>query len=249
MNLNDLLDPHVKGTEAFRPVHGVAVEAYECPEEVQEKLREQLQGLGLSGEGDPCGWKSMWVLRGEGIRWEGITCDDCNPWSISSREATGDLSSVKDMTDLRRLELPGGKITGKLSELANLTALKILDLSNTQVSGNIAELSKLKKLRFLDLPQTQVMGDVLGLWNVTKLEGLSLAQSRVHGNFAVISRMPELTKADLSGTAVSGDLGELEDGCCKQLRELHLGVPASVGTAVLFCLWKTVAAHFETCPL
>ena len=43
---------------------GCCPEAFECLEEVQEKLRGQLRGLGLSGEGDPC-------------RWEGIECRDC----------------------------------------------------------------------------------------------------------------------------------------------------------------------------
>ena len=200
----------------------VAAEASECPEEAQEKLRGQLQGLGISGEGDPC-------------RWDGIECWNCYPWRIDSSEATGDLSSVKEMTDLRALNLLGSQITGKLSELAKLKDLRQLRLSNTQVSGNIEELSKLKKLWHLDLSQTQVVGNVLGLCNVTELEELFLAQSRVHGKIKVISSMPALQKADLSGTAVSGNLGDLPWwGCCKKLRELHLGVPASIGTAVFF---------------
>ena len=263
-----LLDPQVSGTEAFSPVHGVA-EASECPEEAQEKLRGQLQGLSISGEGDPC-------------HWPGIVCyDDCTLYQIQRSRATGDLSSVKEMTKLRALELGGSQVTGNVSELAklkdlwsldlsqtqvvghvkelrklkelvnldlsqtqvmgdlaelsNLTALAILRLSHTQVSGNVAELWKLT-LTCLDLSQTQVVGDVSVLWNMTELMDLSLADSRVHGNFGVISRMPGLLKADLSGTAVSGDLNELHGGCCKKLRELHLGVPASVGTAPVFLL-------------
>ena len=177
--------------EGFRPVHRVAAEVSECPEEVQEKLRVQLQGLGLSGEGDPCLWK-------------GIRCWECKVSHIKSKKATGDLSSIKEMTDLKGLGLAGSQIT-----------------------GNVSELSKLKDLLNLDLSQTQVVGDVSVLTNMTELYDLSLAQSRVHGDFGVISSMPNLVKADLSGTAVSGKLKDLEPGCCKKLRELHLGVPAS----------------------
>ena len=189
-------------------------EASECPEEVQEKLRGQLQGLGLSGEGDPC-------------RWKDIGCEECKLRYIESEEATGDLSSVKEMTDLRGLELAGSRITGNVSELSKLKELWHLDLSQTEVMGDLAELSKLTALQQLHLPHTQVVGDVSMLSNMTKLFHLSLAQSRVHGNFGVISSMPNLVKADLSGTAVSGNLGDLESDCCKMLRELHLGVPAS----------------------
>ena len=211
-------------------------EAWECPEKVQEKLRGQLQGLGLSGEGDPC-------------RWKDIGCEECKLRYIESEKATGDLSSVKEMTDLRGLELAGSRITGNVSELSKLkelwhldlsqtqvvgdlaelskfTALEVLRLPHTQVSGNVAELSKLN-LSCIDLSQTEVMGDVSVLSNMTGLRGLSLAQSRVHGNFGVITRLPRLVKADLSGTVVSGNLDYMRRGCCQKLRELHLGVPAS----------------------
>ena len=219
INLEDLVDPR-KSQWRWHGVVAVA-KARECPEEVQEKLRGQLQGLGLSGEGDPC-------------RWKGIVCWKCKVRRIESEEATGDLSSVKEMTYLRGLGLAGSRITGNVSELSKLKNLWHLYLSQTEVMGDLAELSKLKDLLTLDLSQTEVMGDVSVLTNMTKLQDLSLAQSRVHGNFGVISRIPILVKADLSGTAVSGNLEDLRQGCCKKLRELHLGVPASVGTAAGF---------------
>ena len=233
INLEDLVDPR-KSQWRWHGVVAVA-KARECPEEVQEKLRGQLQGLGLSGEGDPC-------------RWKGIVCWKCKVRRIESEEATGDLSSVKEMTYLRGLGLAGSRITGNVSELSKLKNLWHLYLSQTEVMGDLAELSKLKDLLTLDLSQTEVMGDVSVLTNMTKLQDLSLAQSRVHGNFGVISSMPNLVKADLSGTAVSGNLEDLE-GCCKKLRKLHLGVPASeLQQCFSTCLWKSVAARFETCP-
>ena len=255
INLEDLVDPR-KSQWRWLGVVAVA-KARKCPEEVQEKLRRQLQGLGLSGEGDPC-------------RWKDIGCEECILTKIWRSDITGDLSSVKEMTDLQTLQLRGlvtgnvaelsklkglleldlsqTQVMGDLAELSKLTNLTHLHLPHTQVSGNVAEVSRLKKLRRLELSQTEVMGDVSGLTNMTMLSGLSLAQSRVHGNFGVISSMPNLVKADLSGTAVSGNLEDLE-GCCKKLRKLHLGVPASeLQQCFSTCLWKSVAARFETCP-
>eukprot|EP00435_Cladocopium_sp_Y103_P013945 s3795_g3.t1 len=252
--------PSIEDSGRILPLLSVDTnEAWECPEDLQEKQRGQLQGLGLSGEGDPCNWK-------------GIRCSLCQVMSIRSDEATGDLSSVKEMTELGRLNLAGSQVTGNVSELAKLKGLEYLglsgtrvvgnlkelaleglwgrlkrldfsqtqvmgdlaelsklfrlyhlDLSHTQVSGNVAELSKLEGLSSLDLSQTQVSGDVSKLSNLTKLEELRLSQTGVHGNFGVINNMPHLVKADLSGTAVSGDLTRLKEGCCKELRELHLG--------------------------
>lgn len=95
---------------------------------MQEKLRGQLQGLGLSGEGDPCDWP-------------GIECYYCYVCEIHSTEATGNLSSVREMT-------------------REITELTKLDLKGSQVTGDIAELLKLKNLQYLNLAQTQVMGNV-----------------------------------------------------------------------------------------
>ena len=217
INLEDLVYPR-KSQWRWLGVVAVA-KARKCPEEVQEKLRGQLQGLGLSGEGDPC-------------RWKDIGCSECSPTKIWRSDITGDLSSVKEMTDLQILQLRG-RVTGNIAELSKLKGLRELDLSQTEVMGDLAELSKLTALKYLHLPHTQVVGDVSMLSNMTNLSGLSLAQSRVHGNFGVISSMPHLVKADLSGTAVSGNLEDLES---EKLRELHLGVPASVGTATVFFL-------------
>ena len=190
-----------------------------CPEEAQEKLRRQLQGLGIFGEGDPCGWPD-------------IGCQDCEVKKIQCNEAVGDLRSVKDMTGLYALFLRG-QVTGNLTELSQLEKLQELVLSNTQVVGNISELSKLEGLRVLDLSNTQVVGNISELSKMNKLRRLDLSQTDVLGEIGVIRKMPGLTRVVLSRTAVSGDLEDLLRGdCCKGLWELHLGVPALV-----FVVW------------
>ena len=211
-----------------------------CPE---VQLRGQLQGLGLSGEGDPC-------------RWPGIECYYCYVLEIHSTKATGNLSSVKEMTELAKLDLKGSQVTGDIAELSKLKNLQYLNLAQTQVMGNVEKLSQLKALQILslsqtqvvgdvtklrqlmhlDLSQTQVLGDLAELSNLTLAE-LRLSQTKVHGNIGFISSMPALVQADLSGTAVSGNLKDLQRGCCKNLRELHLGVPALLLCSnVFFCV-------------
>ena len=194
--------------EGFRPVHGVAAEVSECPEEVQEKLRGQLQGLGLSGEGDPCGWK-------------GIRCWECEVMQIKSEEATGDLSSVKEMTHLRVLRLRG-RVTGNVFELAKLNLVR-LDLSQTEVMGDLAELSKLTALRGLLLPHTQVSGNVAELSKLN-LVRLDLSQTEVMGDLAELSKLTALRQLLLPHTQVSGNVAEvskLKNSCTLTLHGLR----------------------------
>ena len=181
-------------------------EASECPEEAQDKLRGQLQSLGLSGEGDPCHWK-------------GIDCLECIPISIWSSAATGDLSFVKEMTDLGVLELAGSRVTGNVSELAMLKELTYLSLEQTKVVGNVAELSELTDLRYLRLSQTQVVGDLAELSKLTALHELCLSHTQVSGNVAGLSKLNKLTLLDLSQTQVVGDVSWLWD--VTKLKELR----------------------------
>ena len=90
---------------------------------MQEKLRGQLQGLGLSGEGDPCDWP-------------GIECYYCYVCEIHSTEATGEI------TELTKLDLKGSQVTGDIAELLKLKNLQYLNLAQTQVMGNVEKLSQ-----------------------------------------------------------------------------------------------------------
>jgi len=185
----------------------VASEALGCPEEAQQKLRGQLQGLGI-GEGqqqDPC-------------RWMGIDCNRCEVRSIESDQATGHLSSVKEMTKLDRLILRG-QVRGNIAELSKLK-LWILDLAHTRVVGDLTELSKLKGLEVLDLSQSQVVGNVSALCNLTKLTRLHLSQTQIVGELGEVSKLKELGNLDLSQTRVAGDVGELSK--LRKLTDLQL---------------------------
>lgn len=131
---------------------------------MQEKLRGQ-QGLGLSGEGDPCDWP-------------GIECY-CYVCEIHSTEATGNLSSVREMTreitELTKLDLKGSQVTGDIAELLKLKNLKYLNFAQTQVMGNVEQLSQLQSLQILFLSQTRVVGDVSDVTKLKRLKHLDLS--------------------------------------------------------------------------
>ena len=223
--LEDFGEPKKSKTWGFRmfsmpssPGCGCCSEAFECLEEVQEKLRGQLRGLGFSGEGDPC-------------RWEGIECRDCAVQKIRSYEATGDLSSVvsslKEMTELTVLNLRGSPVTGNISELSKLERLQVLDLAQTRVVGDVAELSNLRGLQCLYLKQTQVFGDVGELSKLDGLQSLYLTQTQVLGNVANLSKLKGLQRLDLSQTRITGDVADLST--LSQLQRLYLTEVQIVG--------------------
>ena len=148
----------------------------------------------------------------------GIDCNRCEVRSIESDQATGHLSSVKEMTKLDRLILRG-QVRGNIAELSKLK-LWILDLAHTRVVGDLTELSKLKGLEVLDLSQSQVVGNVSALCNLTKLTRLHLSQTQIVGELGEVSKLKELGNLDLSQTRVAGDVGELSK--LRKLTDLQL---------------------------
>lgn len=99
----------------------------------------------------------------------------------------GDVSSIKDLTDLTILNLTNSSISGDISSFSNLTKLTNLQCQyNNKVKGDIASLSKLTLLT--DLALSGVNGDLANLSNMNKLHTLLLPNSSIIGNLAVLSK-------------------------------------------------------------
>jgi len=145
---------------------------------------------------------------------------------LSDTRVSGDVAELSNLTRLKVLRLYRTQVSGNVSELSKLKSLRILYLYQNELSGNVEDLSKLKGLQYLDLSETQVSGNVAELKTSTRLHKLSLAHTQVHGDVGFIAQIPDLVEARFSN-AVSGKLEDLE-GCCRHLRELHLGVPALI---------------------
>ena len=112
--------------------------------------------------------------------------------------------------NLWELRYASRQVSGDLSALKNLTKLEFLFLQGTEVSGNIAALENLRELTQLNLGETKVFGDLAALENLTKLENLKLDSTQLSGNIGALQNLTKLDFLDLSDTQVIGDMSFFE---------------------------------------
>lgn len=77
---------------------------------------------------------------------------------------SGDISNLKSLTALTKLNISGTNVIGNIASLKSLTALTKLNISGTNVSGDIASLKSLTALTGLDISKTNVSGDIANIY-------------------------------------------------------------------------------------
>lgn len=99
----------------------------------------------------------------------------------------GDISSLKNLTELTGIYCSNTNIHGDISSLKNLTELVKILLLDTQVSGDIASLSILVKLTYFELRSTgKIVGDISSLKKLSELETFKLKVNDIFGDLATI---------------------------------------------------------------
>ena len=132
--------------------------------------------------------------------------------NINFTQVSGDISALENLTALTILELNSCvSVSGDISALENLTALTKLTLSKSQVSGDISALENLTALTKLSLDSTQVSGDISALENLTQLEEVRI--DNAHGNLSNLIGATKLKLLSMKKGTITGDLAKLADAC------------------------------------
>ena len=89
--------------------------------------------------------------------YEGIAvAADSKVLNLASKKLSGSLKAeVRQLTELREINLSNNKFTGVPAEIGQLSKLEVLNLSNNPLTGLPQELGNLKALKTLDLRDTQ----------------------------------------------------------------------------------------------
>jgi hypothetical protein len=95
----------------------------------------------------------------------------------------GDISPIKNLTKLTKIDFEGSSVTGDISALQNLTALTDISLSGTQVSGDISALSGLTALTNISLYSTQVTGNLDSLANLPSGLTFDMGKNTLTGDY------------------------------------------------------------------
>lgn len=119
-----------------------------------------------------------------------------------------DISSLKDLTKLKKLVLKNNKIED-LSAIGNLTDLEELDLYGNRGIKSIDGFENLKKLKKLILNRTGGITDISPLKECKDLEELSIQNNKV-SSIEALKDHEKLKLLDISGNKQITDLSPLE---------------------------------------
>lgn len=131
-------------------------------------------------------------------------------WNALQNMDTWDGVKVNYVNGVRRvieLNIPQkAYLAGSVSDsIKNLTEIKYIDLSGINLTGNLPSLSSLSKLVVLDLKNNKLTGSIPAL--PTSLSYLSLGQNNFNGNLALqIKELTKLAVLDLGLNDITGPI-------------------------------------------
>ena len=125
---------------------------------------------------------------------------------LSSNLHISDISALKDMTNLKQLNL-NSVVIGDIGALKNLKNIEILNLERNNIS-DISALKDMTSLKKLILYENKI-SDIGALKNMTSLDYLELDYNQI-GDISVLKNLTNLSYLSLNGNKIS-DISVLKD--------------------------------------
>ena len=125
----------------------------------------------------------------------------------------GDLSPLRNLTELRELHLGSNCLGGGLEPLENLSSLRALTIpgrfpwvggarpcnGSAALEGSLRPVTALGSLEILALPWNALEADISALRGLSLLTTLSLNENKISGNLSSISNLTLLQMLQLRG--------------------------------------------------
>ncbi len=137
--------------------------------------------------------------------------------------ASGNLSDLASLAQLRKLSLKGNYFSGDISALASCSALESVALSGASFTGELSAFNVLTKLRTLVLKgraygeNSAIGGDIAALANSSQLEDIVIYSPNVVGDISSLQSLAKLRTLDIdsydyeSPCQVTADIGVLSN--------------------------------------
>lgn len=155
------------------------------------------------------------ILNKYKVTYVGAYLPDDSYETIYKKNKKMNINDLKYSLGITQILLPSTQSSGDIGSLKDLTELISIDLSNTEVSGDISALKNLLNLKRLFFDNTKVSGNIKDLNALTKLTGLSISnvQNPLTGNIGTFSAFPLITDIILKYSKLTGDLATLPASC------------------------------------
>lgn len=127
--------------------------------------------------------------HGSNVNFEDINkyCKDITLLNISNSEQDGDLSALKDLSQLEKLYINNTKITGDLSNAQYLLNLKGIGISGTSISFNISVFANSANLEDINISNTSSTGDLSVLAALNNIKSINATSSGVTGDLSLFA--------------------------------------------------------------
>lgn len=130
---------------------------------------------------------------------------------MGSTDISGDISSLKNLTNLTYLDIGFTNIFGNISALSNMTNLTYLGADSTAITGDVSSLERLVKIQYLMLNNVNLSGDISALGGMTSC--MFLFVNGVSGNISSLSSLTKVYNISLTNSTISGYLAGISSSC------------------------------------
>jgi hypothetical protein len=151
--------------------------------------------------------------------WFGVRCftDESHVQGLylESRQLTGQLPSLVDLTQLQDLYFPNNNLSGPIPAVAAITSLEFIDLSFNQFTGSVPDFSGMLNLDSVNLDNNLLSGTIAPLVNAPQLQSLWLSNNRLTGSIPTFAGLYDLSFITVDNNQFTGpvpDLSQLNVG-------------------------------------
>ena len=137
--------------------------------------------------------ETVWAY-GANVNFEDINlyCKELTSLNISNSEQDGDLSALKDLSNLKGLYIGGTKVTGDLSNLPYLPNIGGIDISRTSISCDISIFANSVNLGNINVSNTSSTGDLSILAAFNNIAHIGATSSGITGDLSLFANKASL---------------------------------------------------------
>lgn len=121
-------------------------------------------------------------------------CTNITSLNLDNSEQEGDLSTLKDLSQIVQIIVSGSKVSGDIRVIKNITNLTILGIANTSIACDLSYFTNCANLKSLVVSNTSTTGDLSALVALDKLEILSATSTGVTGDLSLLANKASLKR-------------------------------------------------------
>lgn len=123
-------------------------------------------------------------------------CTNITSLNLDNSEQEGDLSTLKDLSQITKIIVSGSKVSGDIRAIKNITNLTVLGIANTSIACDLSYFTNCNKLILIDVSNTSTTGNLSVLAALDNIEIVKTTSSGVMGDLALFANKASFKEFD-----------------------------------------------------